>query len=181
MILIVDDDRDIREALGEALEDQGWLPLAAPSGPAALQVLREHVLLPDVVLVDLMMPVMDGYDFVDAVRDDPRLARVPIIVVTASHGVDRARLGTETYVMTKPVGLAHLVSALDTIVLGISADLPQPGSKGSDASGTMDVQLQFASTENAVAQFRLQSDGRLEVHGEVAAGSKEPSGERDPT
>ena len=114
-VLVVDDDLDVREALVDALEDQGWIVCRAANGVEALQVLRAEAALPDVILLDLMMPIMDGYGFVDAQRKDQRLASIPVVVVTASRGIDRARLGESISVVAKPIRLPHLMSALETV------------------------------------------------------------------
>ena len=74
-VLVVDDDRDIRELLVELLGGEGYLVSSAADGRQALWEAHAH--RPDVILLDLMMPVMDGYQFRAAQLDDPDLARGP--------------------------------------------------------------------------------------------------------
>lgn len=83
-ILIVDDDSDAGEAMSELLAYQGFAVALASDGQRALEALRRAETLPDVILLDLMMPVMNGWQFRKAQLDDPQLAAVPVIVVTAS-------------------------------------------------------------------------------------------------
>jgi CheY-like chemotaxis protein/anti-sigma regulatory factor (Ser/Thr protein kinase) len=80
-VLVVDDDPDFRELARRMLEREGYTVAEAANGRAALDRLREG--LPGVVLLDLMMPEMDGFDFVAAVRDEPAWRAVPIVVITA--------------------------------------------------------------------------------------------------
>src|SRR5262249_28727536 len=79
-ILFVDDDDDIREAIAEGLTDNGFDVLTAANGLDAMRVLRNTH--PSVILLDLMMPVMDGYEFLEERRVDPALAAIPVAVIT---------------------------------------------------------------------------------------------------
>jgi CheY-like chemotaxis protein len=111
-ILLVDDDIDIREALTDTLEDHGFEVITAANGLDALQLLRRMKVFPSVILLDLMMPTMDGYGFLDAQRGDPKLARIPVAIITAGHGVDRHRLGDSPPLVAKPIKIAQLVAVL---------------------------------------------------------------------
>jgi PAS domain S-box-containing protein len=111
-ILIIDDDLDIREALEETLEDYGFAVATAANGVDALRVLGSMSSLPGLILLDLMMPVMDGYGFLDERRKDPALASVPVVVITAGHGFDRNRLGESTPIILKPIKLTQLMNTL---------------------------------------------------------------------
>jgi CheY-like chemotaxis protein len=82
-ILIVEDDLDIREALAEALGFEGYDVLLAENGQEALDVLRVGP-LPHVILLDLLMPVMNGWEFRQEQLADPALAGIPVVVVSAS-------------------------------------------------------------------------------------------------
>ena len=81
-ILIVDDDLDIREALQEILEDKGYLACVASNGAQALELL-DRAPKPGLVLLDLMMPVMDGYQFLEVFRSKRQFDGIPVVVVTA--------------------------------------------------------------------------------------------------
>lgn len=111
-VFIVDDDRDIREALTETLEDRGMAVITARNDREALELLRSAKAQPSAILLDLMMPVMDGYRFLEEKRRDPTLARIPVAVITAGHGVDHARLGESVRVVAKPIDVPALVSML---------------------------------------------------------------------
>jgi CheY-like chemotaxis protein len=80
-VLVVDDDPDFRDLARRTLEREGYAVVEADNGRAALERLRESA--PGVVLLDLMMPEMDGFDFVAAVRADPAWRSLPIVVITA--------------------------------------------------------------------------------------------------
>ncbi len=111
-ILIVDDDLDIREILAETLVDQGYDVITAANGRDALALVRRLPTPPSVILLDLMMPVLDGYGFLEERSKDPKLAAIPIAVVTASHGADVARLGKSAPIVSKPINLPQLFMLL---------------------------------------------------------------------
>jgi len=83
-ILIVDDDNDVRSALSEMLEEEGFAVEGAHNGREALARLRAGGAHPAVILLDLMMPGMDGWDFRTEQMLDPKLAAVPVVIVSAS-------------------------------------------------------------------------------------------------
>jgi CheY-like chemotaxis protein len=87
LILVVDDDDDIREAMRDALEDEGYNVETASDGAQALDRLRAMPNEPCLVLLDLMMPVMDGWTFLAERNQDPRLAGIPITIVSAARNV----------------------------------------------------------------------------------------------
>jgi CheY-like chemotaxis protein len=103
-VLIVDDDTDLRRALTELLEEEGYAVEGAADGRDALAKLQGG-LRPGVILLDLMMPGMNGWDFRKAQLDDPELRALPVVVVTAS-GSDpatiRAQLGP-VELLAKPI------------------------------------------------------------------------------
>jgi CheY-like chemotaxis protein len=91
-ILIVDDQADIRRVLTRLVRLAGHDALDLPGGPEALAHLARHV--PDLILLDVMMPDVDGFDVLRAVRADPRTARVPVVMfsaVSAEEMIERAR------------------------------------------------------------------------------------------
>lgn len=111
-VLIVDDDHDIRESLAEILSDEGYAVATAPNGLEAVELLRKGSPNPCVILLDLMMPVMDGFQFLAERAADPGLAAIPVIVITAGrmeHDKNALR-GIE--VVPKPFDLDHLLSKL---------------------------------------------------------------------
>ena len=114
-ILIVDDDADIREALQDLLADRGFSVLGASNGAEALEVLRTLPAPPSIILLDVMMPVMDGYGFLEEQRRDPALSRIPVAIITAGQGVDLARLGGTMPVLYKPIRVPELMIALRSV------------------------------------------------------------------
>jgi CheY-like chemotaxis protein len=81
-VLVVEDDEDIRAAIAEILEGEGYEVGIAANGSEALDEL-EHMLRPCLILLDLMMPVMNGHEFLARLRELPRLNDVPVLVLTA--------------------------------------------------------------------------------------------------
>jgi CheY-like chemotaxis protein len=114
-ILIVDDDVDIRETLQELLEDRGFEVATAASGAEALWLLRAGRIRPSLILLDLMMPVLDGYGFLAEQRRDPTLAAVPVAVLSASHAIDLQRVGDGVPILRKPMSLHALLAAVDEL------------------------------------------------------------------
>ena len=82
MVLVIDDDADIRFAAVMLLQSDGYTAVAAENGREALRLLRRGV-RPQLILLDLRMPVMDGFAFRAAQLADPALARIPVVVVSA--------------------------------------------------------------------------------------------------
>jgi len=106
-ILVVDDERDIREVLRDILEDEGYEVLLAANGAQALALLAglPH---PRVVILDLIMPVMSGVELYAALKADPALRGIPVIISTSDHS--RAPPGVP--VMKKPLDLDRLLAAI---------------------------------------------------------------------
>jgi CheY-like chemotaxis protein len=82
-VLIVDDDEDIRESLIGCLEGEGYLPIAAPNGKLALELLAGLQPPPCIIVLDLMMPVMDGRSFREEQLRSPTLAKIPVVLISA--------------------------------------------------------------------------------------------------
>jgi CheY-like chemotaxis protein len=114
-VLIVDDDVDIREVLAETLAEVGYGITTACNGREALAALRRMNLRPTVILLDLMMPIMDGYGFLQQRRMDPALASIPLAIVTAGHGIDRERLGDDLPILRKPFDVPELLGMVDIL------------------------------------------------------------------
>ena len=110
-ILVVDDDADIRETLREVLHHAGHEVATADNGLEALRMLRSG-LAPCLVLLDLMMPIMDGYEFLEVQRSDPALAGIPTAVITAGFAVDSERTG-DAPLLRKPLGLKSLMAVIE--------------------------------------------------------------------
>jgi CheY-like chemotaxis protein len=113
-ILVVDDEKAVRETIREVLEDEGYAVAEAANGQEALDYLRQDPRV-CLILLDLMMPVMSGFDFLDVVKNDPVLKSVSILVVSAaSHEkIEQARKSsTAVGVLVKPLQLKPLLDAV---------------------------------------------------------------------
>jgi CheY-like chemotaxis protein len=108
--MIVDDDRDIRETLAEVLEDEGFLVVTAANGAEALDLLASAP-LPNVILLDLMMPVMDGFEFRVAQKMAAELAPIPVVIITAGGAPPGGAL-EPTAVVRKPLNVPRLLDAI---------------------------------------------------------------------
>ena len=110
-ILVVDDDADIRAALTEVLEEQGYVVRAAANGAEALKRVRERT--PNLVLLDLMMPVMDGIEFLDVVKADRTMPEVPIVVLSANLAITQRHRRDVLCYLNKPVNLDLLLQTCE--------------------------------------------------------------------
>jgi CheY-like chemotaxis protein len=106
-ILVVDDDDDFREALSEVLTDAGYPVQQAENGEVALSKAAEEA--PGIVLLDLKMPVLDGWGVMERMRGDPRSASVPILILSA-YGFEweAELLGAQGYI-PKSVGMEEIL------------------------------------------------------------------------
>jgi len=113
-ILLVEDDPAARDMLRRTLEDQNWTVVEAEDGQAALEALKHHT--PALILLDLMMPRMDGFSLTRELQRDPVWRQIPVIVLTAKliTADDRARLnGAVQNILSKSaLSLPELVSEL---------------------------------------------------------------------
>ena len=117
-VLVVEDDADILRAVVQVLEDEGYTVRAAENGRVALAALRAAgAQLPCVILLDLMMPVMDGWAFRAEQLRDPALADIPVIILTADgNAAEKARLMNGAGALRKPVELLTLLAAIQRFV-----------------------------------------------------------------
>jgi two-component system cell cycle sensor histidine kinase/response regulator CckA len=121
-ILIVDDLADNRKFLVTLLRDGGHRLLEAADGSEGLAAVRaEH---PDLVITDVLMPVMDGYEFVRQLRLEPTTSRIPVVFYTAHYGAREARAlalsSSVAYVLTKPAAVEEVLEIVDRALSGKS-------------------------------------------------------------
>jgi two-component system chemotaxis response regulator CheY len=114
-ILIVEDDDDIRDFVTSILKDAGYAVMAAENGAAALARIEQAP--PRAILLDMKMPVMDGWEFARRYHQRPKATQAPIIVMTAAHdAVQRAAQVEAVDVLGKPFDLDEL---LDTVARAV--------------------------------------------------------------
>lgn len=129
-ILVVDDDPDLSMSLVEVLEDEGYEVSCAGNGEEALRALDGEA--PSAIVLDLTMPVMDGWAFRERQREDPRLASIPTVVISAAYSDARAAevLGADAF-LAKPFEVSRLTETLrrlcDPAAGGPATGGPAPG------------------------------------------------------
>lgn len=107
-VLIVDDDPAIVKVVSLLLRSKGHRPLEALRGREGLEIAVNEK--PDLILLDIMMPGIDGYEFYRRLRDDSRTAEIPVIFVTAVLGAESVEGGAEAQYLTKPFLPEQLLS-----------------------------------------------------------------------
>jgi len=113
-VLLVEDDDDIRGSIQEILRDEGFDVFGARDGDEALRFLRDASEPPRLILLDLMMPVMDGWTFRAAQLADERLTAIPVVILSAATDVRRhaAQLRVNDY-LVKPLDVPLLLNAIE--------------------------------------------------------------------
>ncbi|MGZ3404969.1 MAG: response regulator [Polyangia bacterium] len=113
-VLLVEDDEDIRHTVTEILSEEGFTVVGAADGDDAMRYLRNCAEPPRLILLDLMMPVMDGWAFRAAQLADPRLAKIPVVILSAATDVRRhaAQLHADDY-LGKPLDVPRLLAAIE--------------------------------------------------------------------
>jgi len=118
-ILVVEDDKALRETLCEALQLEGYTAVCLENGQAALKYLETGA-RPCMVLLDLMMPIMDGWTFRHEMLKDERLASIPVVVMTAATP-DRAAAISSQAVLYKPLHMSKVVDVVQEYCPGGAA------------------------------------------------------------
>ena len=108
VILVVDDEEDERDAMARLLHRHHYAVESAANGRDALDRLRQGASLPALVLLDLNMPVMDGWEFAEHVGASADWADIPIVVITASTAISRGPTQARAF-LTKPVAFDRLI------------------------------------------------------------------------
>jgi CheY-like chemotaxis protein len=113
-ILLVEDDGDVSETVTDLLQEEGHRVICFPNGRQALEYLRQKVILPRVILLDFLMPHMNGWQFLAERRKDARLAEVPVVGISGSDRVDEDSLSPSVMqLLKKPVSLDALLVAVE--------------------------------------------------------------------
>jgi CheY-like chemotaxis protein len=112
-ILLVEDDLDTREALDDLLSEAGYEVIPAMSGKQAIDyLLADLAHPPDAVVLDLMLPLVSGWQVLELIRSHPRLAAIPVVVAT---GVSSDRPPGATTVLKKPIDSSALLGEIDRL------------------------------------------------------------------
>jgi chemosensory pili system protein ChpA (sensor histidine kinase/response regulator) len=115
--MVVDDSITVRRVTERLLERNGMRVITAKDGVDALSLLQDN--LPDIMLLDIEMPRMDGYEVATHVRNDPRLRHVPIVMITSrvgdKHRKRALQIGVDSY-LGKPYQESDLLTAISTLV-----------------------------------------------------------------
>lgn len=114
MVLVVDDDEDTRSCVCTVLEEEGYIVASAKNGREALDRLAA-IDRPSLVLLDLMMPVMSGWDVLEAFKANPVLAGLPVVVFTAAGDSSVSDRGLKKPVLRKPIDLDLLLEMVNKI------------------------------------------------------------------
>jgi len=106
-VLIIEDDDDLREMMDQLLTLEGYQPETASNGKEALDFLHGGG-RPDLILLDLMMPVMDGWEFRRRQREDPQLSKLPVVILSALDQSRASELGGAAF-LKKPLDFDRLL------------------------------------------------------------------------
>lgn len=116
-ILVVDDEQDLLDLIEYNLKKEGYRVLTAEDGKEGMEVAREHA--PDLVLLDIMMPKMDGLEVVERMKEDDSLRKIPVIFLTARGDekteVEGLNRGGDDYI-TKPISTTKLISRIKAVL-----------------------------------------------------------------
>lgn len=113
LILVVDDEPPITQFLADLLEEEGHRVVTADHGGTALD--RIAVEPPDLVISDLMMPVMDGANMLNKLRHNPTTAQIPVIMISAAGERQASATGADAS-FAKPIDVDRLLNAIDTLL-----------------------------------------------------------------
>ena len=176
-ILVIDDEKDLIELVRYNLEKEGFDVIAATDGQAGLEVVKKH--RPDLVVLDLMMPGLDGLQVCQRLRSDPRSGRIPLIMLTAkATEADRVvglELGADDYI-TKPFSPREVVARVKAV---LRRTAPQEDDRQVIRSGDVTIDLSghevnyrgqrvsLTATEFRILEFLAARPGRVFSRDEI--------------
>ena len=112
-ILVVEDEPPIRELLIDILTDEGYPVATASNGMQALNFLRQSEELPKLILLDMMMPMMDGWTFRHEQMQDPKLSKVPVVILSAARDLQKHAAALQVAdCLEKPVDITELLGVV---------------------------------------------------------------------
>ena len=183
LVLVIDDEKDLLELVRYNLEKEGYQVKTAEDGEAGLEAaVRE---MPDIVIVDLMLPGIDGLDVCRRLRADPRMARTPIIMLTAkTTETDRVvglEMGADDYI-TKPFSPRELAARIKAVLRRVSSQQPPASQSRIIRRGglTIDIErrsvscgkenIDLTATEFRLLQILARYAGRVYTRSELIEG-----------
>ena len=121
LVLIVDDDETIRSILAETLKGEGYRVDEASNGEKGLERVRAAV--PDLILLDIVMPVLDGYQFLEQLQREHTTLEIPIVLLSATHALpETAHAVGVKAVLTKPFDVGVLLAIADRLTRAARLD-----------------------------------------------------------
>ena len=115
-LLIVEDDADIANNLKVLLEEEGYRVHIAQNGKLALDILRTAHCLPSLILLDLMMPIMDGFEFRREQLSDPKLASIRVVIMSADgHVAEKLAITSADAYLTKPFEMEKIINVVELL------------------------------------------------------------------
>lgn len=115
-VLVVEDDRDIRRNLQTLLQSEGYEVVLTENGKIALDYLSQNKEAPHLIILDLMMPVMDGFEFRKIQQGDPNLSKIPVIIMTADGHIQEKMKRTEAYAsIRKPADIDTILKTVKQV------------------------------------------------------------------
>ena len=161
-ILVVDDEPMLRETLAQVLSEEGYVVDTATDGVEALD--RVRAARPDVILLDLMMPGMNGRQFLQTMKDDPEYTAIPVLIMTAVHGLEVNLAGSE--VVEKPFQIEDLLNKVALAVYRardadrVVALPPAPAEPPPEPSGDRGVILIVEQNRQRLQALDVHLSGR---------------------
>ncbi|MFZ2632391.1 MAG: response regulator [Desulfosalsimonadaceae bacterium] len=158
-ILIVDDNENNRDMFKIYLEMEGYAVHFAEDGKQGLAIARE--IMPDIILLDIIMPVMDGFQMIEKLRKDPYLSDIPVMVLTVKTAPDNVvkalRMGADDY-LKKPFDVDELIARIHNLIkLKHNQDvLKSKTKKLKDLQKTLEFKLQIWTKEAILFQKQFE-------------------------
>ena len=173
VILIVDDEKNLRDGLSEAVRDLGYQALTAASGREALTAAATNT--PDAVLLDLRMPDMDGLQVLTRLRAAANGANVPVAIITAhataANTIEAMRLGAFDH-LTKPIGREDLASLLTRMIRSSAAKLPAADPLDAESSESLIGSSPGMREVQKAIGLVADSDATVLITGETGTGKE---------
>jgi DNA-binding NarL/FixJ family response regulator len=169
-LLLIDDDPNLILLVKDYLEFRGYDVVTAENGREALEVLEQQT--PDMIICDVMMPEMDGYSLVSAIRSDAKTSWIPVLFLSAKgQSQDRVKglnIGADVY-MVKPFEPEELVAQVESSLKQASRLIQHKDSKGGEGSPKIQVpfDVELTPTELRVVQFVARGMANREIAEEL--------------